>query len=316
MTSEPIIICHLGVGSTPLLNKKKAGLLLDLAKKAASAGFNVLVSEKNRAALKAVEVAVNVLEESGMTNSGIGAVTQNDGVRRCDASIMDGVNLSCGAVSSLENIKYPVSIARKLLDFSELGVKDKTKFRENFYYCGYLVDKVFEIHGETIPDDWKVNSQEKIAKNPASILNNHGETVGAVAIDMNGHLAAATSTGGLKNAFPGRIGDTPLIGSGTYANQYCAVSNTGRGENIIKIVGAKRVCDLVSKNRMNAMLAVDKMQKEYGIQFMESKSTIGTIAIDFKGNWTVNFNGARMTWAMKTRDKGFCGQNPSEKIEY
>ena len=93
--------------------------------------------------------------------------------------------------------------------------------------------------------------------------NNEGDTVGAVAMDEHGNLAAATSTGGHRHSFPGRIGDSPIIGAGTYANDFCAVSNTGRGENVLKVVAAKRVCDIVKEHGLNAMLAVDKMIKEF-----------------------------------------------------
>lgn len=140
-----------------------------------------------------------------------------------------------------------------------------------------------------------------------------GDTVGAVAMDARGNLAAATSTGGTRGSYPGRIGDSPVIGAGTYANRHCAVSNTGRGECILKMVAAKRACDLVALEGMNAMLAVDKMHREHESMFPGKASRIGTIAIDASGNWTACFNGARMAWAVVTPTARFHGQQPGEK---
>ncbi len=307
---EPKVMVHLGVGSTPLpmFDKEKAKKLADLAIRSVDAGYHALQTCTDRPALKAVEMAVNVLEGSGITNSGIGAVQQSDGVQRCDASIMYGPTLSCGAVSSLERVKYPVSVARRLLDFSEMAdPEEKNDFRWNFYFCGYHVEKVFNIHGSAIPDDWRMDGK------PSLVPFNEGDTVGAVAIDGDGNLAAATSTGGTRGSFPGRIGDTPVIGAGTYANARCAVSNTGRGENVIKLGGAKLVCDLAKEKSSNAMLAVDGMMKEYAIMFPRTKATLGTIAIDHEGNWTSQFTGTTMTWAVKGDSFGYLGQVPGQK---
>jgi beta-aspartyl-peptidase (threonine type) len=311
---EPVIVIHTGVGSTPRSEQEpeKVAALADLAIAAVDAGFQLLNSSEPRAALKAVEVAVNVLESSGIVNAGLGAVRQIDGVQRMDASIMDGPTLSFGCVSSLEGIKHPVSVARKFLDFSELEGTGE-QYRWHSFFCGYYIDKIFEIHGEQVPDEWRIEPGSIPSLVPSGNRDPPGETVGAVAMDADGHLAAATSTGGLEGAFPGRIGDTPVIGGGTYANQWGAVSNTGRGENIIKIVAAKRACDFMQDRKLNAMLAVDRMLKEYKEQLHDPVGTIGTIAIDQQGKWTVQFTGTAMTWAEKDSNGGSFGQFPGEK---
>ncbi|HME54742.1 MAG TPA: isoaspartyl peptidase/L-asparaginase [Candidatus Lokiarchaeia archaeon] len=309
---EPTIIIHTGVGSTPLTDKKKAKNLARLAIDAVDAGYQALESDVDRPALKAVEHAINVLEASGIVNAGIGAVMQSDGIQRRDASIMDGSTLACGSVSSLENVKHAISVARRLLEFTEAG--EDVDPRWNFYFCGYHVDKIFEIHGESIPDEWKMEGTPSLVPREQQVPD--GETVGAVAIDSSGIIVAGTSTGGLSGSYPGRIGDTPVIGAGTYANKFCGVSNTGRGENVMKLVAAKRVCDLVKSEECNAMIAVDRMIREYEQAFPGTSGHIGTIAIDKDGSWTSQFNGAAMTWAVKNSSAGFYGQRPGEKQEF
>jgi beta-aspartyl-peptidase (threonine type) len=320
---QPAIIIHTGVGSTPLLDKKKAKKLAGLAIQAVDAGYQVLESDVERAAVKAVERSINVLEDSGLVNAGIGAVKQQDGIQRRDASIMDGHDLSCGAVSSLEGIKNAISVARRIMEYTEqprndgTGAKDARDTKDacmNFYFCGYFVDTLFKLHGEQVPDAWKMPGTTPPSLVPLPIAR--GDTVGAVAIDKEGNIVAGTSTGGFDGSYPGRIGDSPVIGAGTYANPSCGVSNTGRGENVLKLGCAKRVCDLVQNQSMNAMLAVDRMIKEYEVTLPGTTGRIGTIAIDSGGNWTASFNGAAMTWAAKSSEHGYYGQLPGEKKEF
>lgn len=309
---QATIILQTGVGSTPLADKKRAKKLVDLTIEAIDAGYQVLQSNVDRPALKAVEKTINVLEASGIVNAGVGAVKQADGIQRRDASIMDGSTLGCGAVSSLENIKYAISVARRLLEFTELPGDEAQDKKWNFYFCGYYIDRIFEIHGEKVPEEWKIDGKPSLV--PRQLTD--GDTVGAVAIDATGKIVAGTSTGGLNGSYPGRIGDSPVIGAGTFANEYCGVSNTGRGENVLKLVAAKRVCDLVKTEGLNAMIAVSRMIKEYEKTFPNTSGRLGTIAIDKDGNWTAQFNGAAMTWAVKSKDHGFYGQAPGEKKEF
>nr|MDO8110257.1 isoaspartyl peptidase/L-asparaginase [Candidatus Sigynarchaeota archaeon] len=308
---QPTIILHTGVGTTPLTDKQKAKKLADLAIEAIDAGYQALESNVDRPALKAVEKTINVLEASGIVNAGVGAVKQSDGIQRRDATIMDGSTLACGAVSSLENVKHTISVARRLMEFTELPGDESKDPKWNFYFCGYYVDKIFEIHGEKVPDEWKMSGKPSMVPRVSD-----GDTVGAVAIDTRGTIVAGTSTGGLSGSYPGRIGDSPVIGAGTYASCHCGVSNTGRGENVMKLVAAKRVCDLVKLEKINVMIAVDRMIKEYEQTFPNTSGRIGTIAIDKDGNWTAQFNGAAMTWAVKSKGHGFYGQRRDEKIEF
>lgn len=308
---HPAVIVHLGVSTATISDQARVEALNALAIRAADAGFQALHASVDEPALLAVERAVNQLEESGIVNAGRGAVKQADGVQRCDASIMDGSTLDCGAVAGLEGIAMPVSVARRLLDFSREGREDPGRDSNwNFFFTGPHVEEVFRLHGESIPPAWRAGTP---ATRGASEAGAGCDTVGAIAIDAAGRLAAATSTGGMRGSLPGRVGDSPVIGGGTYASDHAAFSNTGRGEHVMKICAAKRACDLVEHGGMNAMLAVNRLHAEYQARFAGTGAAIGTIGIDKEGNWTAQFTGACMAWAVKTPDGGFRGFLSGEK---
>jgi beta-aspartyl-peptidase (threonine type) len=182
-------------------------------------------------ALDAVEAAVVHLERSGRFNAGKGAMRQMDGIARLDASIMDGCNLSAGAVAGVEEILNPIRLARVVMEQTPhvliIGESTRTLARR------------FKIESYRFPP--KVNRH---TAGPAAKLG----TVGAVALDRLGHIAAATSTGGIGSMLPGRVGDSPLIGAGTYADDRSgAVSMTGEGEAIIRAGLAKEICLLMKQ---------------------------------------------------------------------
>ena len=213
--------------------------------RALEAGYAVLKS--NGSSLDAVGKAIVVLEDSPRFNAGKGAVFTHDGRNELDAAIMDGATLRAGAVAGVHRVKNPVLLARAVMEKSphvfmvgdgaeafaqSVGIElvDPSYFRTNERW-------------KQLQEALKEDAANKQAETDPSAITRHFGTVGAVALDAQGHLAAGTSTGGMTDKRYGRVGDSPLIGAGTYANDLCAVSNTGWGEFYIRVVAAHAVCD-------------------------------------------------------------------------
>src|SRR5213596_2029344 len=217
---------------------------------ALSAGYEIL--KRGGSSLDATETAVRVLEDDPHFNAGRGSVFTSAGTNEMDASIMDGKTLKAGAVGSVKHIKNPIGLARLVMEKSPHVMLDCAG-AETFAKANgiKLVDEKYFFTQERWDALQKMKAAEKNRKSGAgkSFLitdqDRHG-TVGAVALDRDGNLAAATSTGGTTNKMPGRIGDTPVIGAGTYANnQTCAVSCTGDGEYFIRAAAAHEVSALM-----------------------------------------------------------------------
>ena len=254
---------------------------------ARDAGYAVL--EKGGSSLDAVTAAVRSMEDNPLFNAGIGAVLNRDGEAELDSSIMDGKTLRAGAVANLKHIKNPVDLARAVMEKSphvmiagpgaeEFALQQGFTLVPNTYFRTELRKRQLE----------KAQQDDKHEK-PA--FDGHG-TVGAVALDRNGNLAAATSTGGMTNKLPGRIGDSPLIGAGTYANNAsCAVSATGDGEYFIRAVVAHDVCALVQYKRVPLEAAAREVIHEK-IEGMHA--TGGVIALDAEGHVVMDFNSPGM----------------------
>jgi L-asparaginase / beta-aspartyl-peptidase len=248
-------------------------------------------------ALDAVEASVRTLEDDPLFNAGRGSVFTHNGRNEMDASIMNGGNLMAGAVSGIQNVKNPVSLAR--------AVMEKT---EHVFLSGSgAIDFARSINSEFRPDEYFFEQaryeQLLAAREKDVILLDHTEstekkfgTVGAVALDKSGKLASATSTGGMTNKKHGRIGDTPLIGAGTYANHLCAVSCTGHGEYFIRAVVAYDVACLMEYRNYTLKQACDYV-------VMEKLCLIGgeggLIAVDQAGNLELTFNSDGMYRASK-----------------
>lgn len=238
-------------------------------------GFDILSAK--RTAIDAVEGAVMVMESSGSTNSGKGSVRQNDGRQRMDASIMTS-SLQCGSVASLRGFENPIRIAKIISQDAH----------EHTFYAHDYAAQIAQNHG--IPSQNDNNEQEILFAQ----TRNDGETVGAVALDFTGSLAAGTSTGGRGRCEPGRIGDSSIIGGGTYCNQIAAVSNTGFGEWIARLTCAKRIVDLIQFDDFSPQAAVDRM----GIEYKHAcDKTLGSICLDVHGRWGIGITGAAMRWA-------------------
>jgi beta-aspartyl-peptidase (threonine type) len=294
-----VLVIHGGAGTilkknmTPE-NEKEHQLALQ---QALQEGYDLL--KQGGSALDAVEKAVKILEDNPLFNAGRGSVFTNEGKNELDASIMDGKTLAAGAVAGVTNIKNPISAARVVMEKSG-HVMMVGKGAEKFaaLHSLELVDPKYFYTEERWKSFLRVRSTD-----PDSVELDHGNkssnvlpvnldakfgTVGAVALDMYGNLAAATSTGGMTNKKYGRIGDSPIIGAGTYAdNNTCAVSCTGWGEYFIRLVVAKTVCDMMAYKKATLEDAAYEIIMK---KLPDLGGDGGLIAVDKDGNITMPFN--------------------------
>ena len=196
----------------------------------------------------AVECTICLLEQSGLFNAGRGANRQLDGVQRMDAAIMEGAHLGAGAVASIEGIAHPISAARLVMEETDhvlLVGPFAGRFARHF--------KLDRHRSTGVPRGFSYD--RILMRQKRSTTERHG-TIGAVALDRFGTVAAGASTGGIDSMLPGRVGDSPLIGCGVYAdNQSGAVSMTGMGEGIIRLVVAKSICDHLAMGKNPAVAA-------------------------------------------------------------
>jgi len=244
-------------------------------------------------ALDAVEAAVRILEEDSTFDAGRGAFLNAIGEIELDAMIMDGATLDFGALVAVQNILHPVSLARKIMEETEHNMIAGTGAQMFARQMG-----VKEVSPEELLTPRELKFFEKIKNDPHFKTKNPFEphpkgTVGAVAIDKDGNLAAATSTGGTPRKLPGRVGDSPIIGAGTYANNESgACSATGWGEAILKSLLSKTACDFLNifPAQEAANLAVDLMEQR-------AKGWGGVILIDKNGNYGFAHNTTKMAFA-------------------
>ncbi len=250
------------------------------------------VLQQGGPALDAVEAAIRALEDSPLFNAGKGSVFNADGQHEMDASLMNGSDLRAGAVASVQNVKNPITLARIVMDRSghvlisgagafEFAHKQKAVLEDDLYFF----------------DDFRYQQWKEMAGTDGVQLDHSDKekkfgTVGAVALDANGHLAAGTSTGGMTNKKWQRIGDSPIIGAGTYANDAsCAVSCTGHGESFIRAVAAHDVHALMSYKGLSLQEAVRVVVHE---KLPPLDGDGGLIAIDRNGNIVLDFNSSGM----------------------
>ncbi len=252
---------------------------------ALEAGYEIL--ENGGSSLDAVEAAVIILEDSPYFNAGKGAVFTASGINELDAAIMNGENLQAGAVAGLHHIKNPISLARAVMEKSEHVMMISDGAEQFAEQNGFeLIDPEYFF----VQERW--DSLQKILQREKESSKNNGEekfgTVGAVALDKNGNLAAATSTGGMTNKKFGRVGDVPIIGAGTYANnKTCAVSATGQGEYFIRLNVAHDISALMEYNNISL---VDAANDVIHNKLENLGGTGGVIAIDKNGKIAMPFN--------------------------
>ncbi len=285
-------------------------------KEAVTAGYKAL--QDGKSSLDAVEAALRILEDSPLFNAGKGAVFTNDGKNELDASIMDGKNMAAGAVAGLHKVKNPITLARAVMEKSEhvMMVGDGAeKFAkeqnielvpEKYFWTQERWDSLQKI----LQEEKKAKENKKgtvsenrpdnfLRQNPAyaamteteRLPQNRFGTVGAVALDKDGNIAAGTSTGGMTNKKYGRVGDAPIIGAGTYANtNTCGVSATGWGEYFIRIGVARDIAALMEYRALPVQQAADIVIKKVGKMGGDG----GVIVMDKFGNMGISFNSEGM----------------------
>ncbi|MFQ5651448.1 MAG: isoaspartyl peptidase/L-asparaginase family protein [bacterium] len=278
---------------TPELEK---AYVLEL-EEALATGYQIL--KNGGKSFDAVEATIKILEDSPLFNAGKGAVFTSDGTNELDASIMDGKTLQAGAVASVKHIKNPISLARLVLEKSphvmmvgqgaeDYGVQHGIETVSNYYFFTERRWQSLQRAKEKQARQEKQTNDRQEERDKLQFTEKERGTVGCVALDKDGNLAAGTSTGGLTNKSYGRVGDSPLIGAGTYANnQTCAVSATGDGEYFMRLLVAYDVHALMAYQGLSLQEAADKVILEK-LERLGGKG--GIIAMDRDGNIDMTFN--------------------------
>ena len=276
------IVVHGGAGVMSGLSEETRSQINAKIKESVSEAF--LILENGGSSIDAVEKAVTILEDSPLFNAGRGSVYSSDEVQEMDASIMDGKKRLAGAVASVSIVKNPIKLARKVAEETDhvLLVGDGAEaFAKN---AGIeIVDSSYFYHEE------RLQRVRNLKKNVSKFYKKSDKigTVGAVALDKMGNISAATSTGGMTNKLPGRVGDSPIIGSGTWAqNGVCGVSSTGHGEYFIKYQVAREVCTRMEYLNQSLSESSSSIINELA----DIGGSGGLIAIDSKGNISTPFN--------------------------
>jgi beta-aspartyl-peptidase (threonine type) len=268
-------------------------------KNALDQGYALL--ESGGTAVDAVEKAVQVLEDSPLFNAGKGAVFTATGSHEMDASIMDGKTLNAGGVSLISGIKNPVSLSRDVMEKSEhvfLAGEGAMQFAKEL---DYKLEDASYFYDEFRHKQWlDIKGTDSFQLDHATKKDSKFGTVGAVACDQDGNIAAATSTGGMTNKKWGRVGDSPMIGAGNYANnKTCAISCTGSGEFFIRGVVAYDVACLMEHKNWSVQEASHEVIHK---RILEIGGDGGLIAVDNKGNIAMPFNTEGMYRASKTSE--------------
>ncbi|MGB5718641.1 MAG: isoaspartyl peptidase/L-asparaginase family protein [Gammaproteobacteria bacterium] len=295
-TDSYSLMVHGGAGALDnVKDDKTAFRYLDSIRRTLEHGRDVM--ELGGSALQAVEACASLLEDDPVFNAGCGSVLNENGKVEMDAAIMDGRDLSAGAVAAVDNIANPVQLARLVMTESEhvmLIAEGAMRFAD---HCGMA----------RVPEDYFYTTdrveQLRQARLQHKIMLDHDDTgedtedqkygtIGAIARDPQGNLAAATSTGGIVNKRMGRVGDSPIIGAGVYAdNETCAVSATGFGEDFMRSVISKTIADFMYMQGMDANQATAA-----GIDYLvrKVKGRGGVIVIDSQGNCSSGFTTKKM----------------------
>jgi beta-aspartyl-peptidase (threonine type) len=300
--SKIAIVVHGGAGPDSAFIKKNMNEYKKGLEEAVSAGYKVL--EDGGSALDAVEAAVNYLEDNALFNAGRGSALNENAEVEMGSSIMNGENLQAGAVAIVKNVKNPVTLARAVMEktkhfyLGDMGALEFAKkiglqLRPEAYF---ITDHAFEQYTEAMEEE--ANTIQDAAEHQVK-KKTHG-TVGAVALDKDGNVAAATSTGGTENKVPGRIADSSIIGIGSYANnKTCAVSSTGDGEYLIQHVMAFHISALMEYKGLSLKEACNHIMHE---KLKDVEGDMGIIALDPEGNIALEYNSERMHRAWRTSE--------------
>ncbi len=300
MPTNPVLVVHGGAWAIPddMVEAHLCGV-----RNAAAVGWREL--ERGGSALDAVEETVVVLEDDGTFDAGRGSFLNRDGKVQLDAFIMDGSTLRGGGVGCVERLRNPVRAARKILSDSP-----------HVYFVAEGAERFAAEHGIALcrNEDLVIPREVERLREYQAQDSTHGndlfaptishDTVGAVALDLGGNIAASTSTGGTLNKAPGRLGDSSLIGCGCYAdNLSAAASTTGWGEPIMKLVLAKWAADRVESGSLPEWAAKEAMN--YLKQRLNGHG--GIILLDAQGRFGIAHNTPRMAWALHTAQKQEAG---------
>jgi beta-aspartyl-peptidase (threonine type) len=300
--SKPVIVVHGGAG-TWQPERSQPGI--EGVKTAARIGFEIL--EKGGEAVDSVVEAVSSLEDNGVFNAGFGSGLNLEGKIEMEASVMEGKALRAGAAGLLEDIRNPVRLAKIVMDETDhvfvvgggaeklariFGLERRNPYTE-------LRKKYYEDQKKALlAGSFQLPKLHELVKNHPEAFRL--ETVGAVALDKHGNVAASSSTGGFPLKLPGRIGDSPLIGCGTYAdNGAGGCSATGVGEIAIRLVLAKTVCDLMGDGK-SGQEAVELAVEKVNLKVPEGYNSMGLISIDAHGRIGAAHNSPNMCWAYLT----------------
>lgn len=283
--ADPItLVIHGGAGTLrrDRMSAEQEKQYREKLEEALRAGHKILAG--GGASLDAVEAAIRILEDSPLFNAGKGSVFTSEGRNEMDASIMDGKTRAAGAVASVAILKNPISAARAVMEKSEhvLLIGRGAELFATRTGCEAVDPSYFWTERR-----WKDLQRELLKKQQAATGTSFG-TVGAAALDRQGNLAAGTSTGGRNAKMPGRVGDSPIIGAGTFAdNETCAVSATGHGEFFIRWAVAYDISALMRYRGMSVQQAADEVIHR---KLKAVKGDGGVIALDAKGNIAMPFN--------------------------
>ncbi|XP_041645924.1 isoaspartyl peptidase/L-asparaginase isoform X1 [Cheilinus undulatus] len=300
-----VIVVHGGAWAIP---DELAKASVDGVKAAACEGYSVL--KRGGSALDAVETAVRALEDNTVFNAGHGAALNSDGEVELDAIIMDGRTLANGAVSSVKNIANPVTLARAVMEKTShcmLTSQGANQFAETI--------GMVTVPTETMVTEYERKEWEKHKNYITGVMEDFNtqwahDTVGAVAVDFTGNVACATSTGGIRNKMVGRVGDSPIIGSGGYADNLSgAVSCTGHGESIIKVTLARLILSHMEQGKSVA----DSSQLSLKYMGDRVQGAGGAIVVSPSGEWAATFTTERMAWAAVDQDDLWFGLDPNQR---
>ncbi len=295
------IIAHGGTGT---ITPDRAEIVQAGCREATLVGWRIL--QAGGSALDAVEATVRALEDNSNYNAGTGACLTTDGKIELDAGIMEGEKLRVGAIACVEFIKNPISLARKVLESRHVLLvgRGAQKFAREQGISQCSLDDLLTERQYT---RWKESQSTKAAAEEEPRYHRrevdarpareekHG-TVGAVAVDSSSILAAATSTGGIFDQYPGRVGDSPLVGCGFYADENAAISCTGDGEDFVRLLIAKRAADFVA----GGASARDAAVAAIAVLGAKAEGTGGLIVVDRLGNVGFSWNSENMAYAFMT----------------
>jgi len=294
---KPVLVVHGGGWAIP---DNMVEAHLNGIRAAMAAGWREL--EQGRSALDAVEAAVKVMEDDEAFDAGRGSFLNRDGRVQLDALMMDGATLGAGGVGCVERIRNPIHVARIVLQDSP-----------HVYFVGPGAERFAEEHGVPLIDNeelvidrevQRLRATQALGESKLDVFSASHDTVGAVALDSKGNQAAATSTGGTLNKTPGRVGDSSLIGCGCYAdNQSAAVSTTGWGEPIMKLVLGKWTADRVAAG------APPQQAASEAISYLQRRLSGhgGIIVLDAQGRLGIAHNTPRMAWGFATPEQQASG---------